>query len=168
MVGNAPPGCTSSKKPPEAPESASESARESGAAWFTVGTVETHCAPDLALARARFGAEHALLARPGIDLALLGRFAAVGEGLAFVSNPVEELGHRWIEAPHRLGAAIELALSRRVLLDWLEGVTGCGRISHIEGRVVETRVGGQNGQTDGLVWHSDTFDRALLGRARNA
>ena len=146
---------TSSKCPPESGESLDS--------LFTVGVTDTLCSPDLAAARAEFARDHALLARPGIDPALLARFAAVGAALAFVSNPVEQLGHRWIEAPHRLGAGIELALSRRALLDWLEAVTGCGAISHIEGRVVETRVGGDDGPGDGLVWHSDTFDRALLG-----
>lgn len=155
MIKTTPPGCTSSTNSPEL--------RESGGELFCVGVTETRCTPDLATARARFQRNHALLARPGIDPALRARFAAVGAEAAFVSNPVEQLGHRWIEAPHRLGAAIELALSRRALLDWLAAVTGCGAISHIEGRVVETRVGGMDEPGDGLVWHSDTFDRALLG-----
>lgn len=151
MVETASSGCTSSTSSPDSGRIATP--------LFTVGVTETHCAPDLASAQARFAAEHALLARPGIDLALLARFAGAAEGLAFAANPVPDLGHRWIEAPHRLGAAIELALSRRPLLDWLAAVTGCDQISHIEGRVVETRLGG----SDGLTWHSDTFDRALLG-----
>ncbi len=127
--------------------------------YFSIGMVNTACAPDPGPAREQFAQQHALLARPGIERALVERFGQAAAALTFISDPVEDLGHRWIEKPHRLGAAIELALSRRPLLDWLEVVTGCGAISHIEGRVVETRPGGE----DGLTWHTDTFDRALLG-----
>lgn len=127
--------------------------------WFRVGTTETHCDPAVAAARAAFTRGHALLSRPGIDLDLLGRLSAAAGAVEFASNEVEHLGHRWIEQPHRLGAGIELALARRSLLDWLEQVTGCGPLTHIEGRVVQTQAGGR----DGLDWHSDTHDRAQLG-----
>lgn len=126
---------------------------------FTIGLTETRCAAPVAAARGRFGAEHALLSRPGIEAGLLGGLRAAAGAAGFVSDPVVDLGHRWIERPHKVGAAIEVALARRPLLDWLEAVTGCGAISHIEGRLVETRPGG----SDGLTWHSDTFERALLG-----
>ena len=126
---------------------------------FTIGPTQTLCAAPAAEARAAFVRSGALLSRPGIDAGLLGGLQRAAASAGFVSDPVVDLGHRWIERPHKVGAAVEVALARRPLLDWLEAVTGCGAITHLEGRLVQTRAGGE----DGLVWHADTADRMVLG-----
>jgi hypothetical protein len=69
----------------------------------------------------------------------------------FVEDRVEKLGSREVEAPQRVGAALNLILSRAPFLRWVEAVTGCGQLSRVEGRVVQTRANG----CDRLDWHDD-------------
>jgi hypothetical protein len=74
-------------------------------------------------------------------------------------GPRRGVGHRHVETPPIVGTAIQLALNRCELRDWLIAVTDCGAISHVEGRLVQTRSGGK----DHLDWHRDTHSNMRLG-----
>jgi hypothetical protein len=127
--------------------------------YFCVGRTATRIADAMPRARARFAERHALLCRPGLDTELLAMLAAFCARARFRPQEVEGLGHRHVETPPIAGGAIQLALNRKELKDWLMAVTGCGPLSHIEGRVVQTRAGG----LDHLDWHKDTHENMRLG-----
>ncbi len=69
----------------------------------------------------------------------------------FVAEYVEPLGSREVEAPQRVGGALNLMLSRAPFLRWVEAVTGYRGLVRVEGRVVQTRANG----ADQLDWHND-------------
>ena len=75
---------------------------------------------------------------------------------SFVADHVDRLGSREVEAPQRVGAALNIMLGRRPFLQWVEAVTGSRGLQRVEGRVVQTRANG----TDALDWHNDTHDDA--------
>ena len=100
--------------------------------------------------------QRALLCRNAIEPELLSQLATAAAKARFVSDPVEHLGHRWIERPSVIGTAIQLVLNRPAMLDWLKTLTGCTAAGAIEGRLVETRPGGE----DHLSWHRDTVPNA--------
>ncbi len=75
---------------------------------------------------------------------------------SFVADHVDRLGSREIEAPQRVGVALNIVLSRPPFLHWVEAVTGCHALHRVEGRVVQTRANGR----DALDWHNDTHDDA--------
>jgi len=127
--------------------------------YFCVGRAETHIADAIPRARALFVEHHALLCRPGLTPELLAMLSASCDRAYFRPQEVKGVGHRHVESPSIVGGAIQLALDRKELKAWLEAVTGCGPLSHIEGRVVQTRAGGQ----DHLNWHRDTHDNISLG-----
>ena len=127
--------------------------------YFCVGRRETHITDAIPRAHALFVEHHALLCRPGLTPELLAMLSAFCARAYFRPQQVKGLGHRQVESPSIAGNAIQLALDRKELKTWLEAVTGCGPLSHIEGRVVQTRPGGQ----DHLDWHSDTHDNISLG-----
>ena len=136
--------------------------RDTGAAgdgYFSIGRTTTRVADLIAKARAVFAAEHALLCRPGLDADLLALLAGFGARARFRPQTVEGVGHRLVETPPHAGAAIQLGLNRQELRDWLTAVADCGPLSHIEGRVVQTRPGG----LDRLDWHRDTHANMRLG-----
>lgn len=130
-----------------------------GDQYFSVGRTATRVASAIPRARASFAERHALLCRPGLDPELLAMLSVVCARARFSPRPVEGLGHRHVETPALAGAAIQLALNRKELKDWLSSVTGCGSLSHIEGRVVQSRAGGQ----DHLDWHKDSDANIGLG-----
>ena len=78
----------------------------------------------------------------------------------FVADHVERLGSREVEAPQRVGAALNILLSHPLFLRWVEAVTGSHALDRVEGRVVQTRANGM----DALDWHNDTHDDAAGAR----
>lgn len=72
----------------------------------------------------------------------------------FALDRVAGLGAREIEAPQRVGMALNLALSRPEMLRWVEAVTGKRGLQKVDGRVVRTRANGE----DGLDWHNDDHE----------
>jgi hypothetical protein len=129
--------------------------------YFTIGRTQTRIADPISKARAKFATQRALVCRPGVDKELLAMLTGASVRAAFRPQPVEGIGHRYVETPPLVGNAIQLALNRRELMDWLVAVTDCGPISHIEGRLVQTRPDGE----DGLDWHRDTHANMVLGMA---
>ncbi|WP_164913511.1 2OG-Fe(II) oxygenase [Sphingomonas sp. UV9] len=79
---------------------------------------------------------------------------------SFVADHVDRLGSREVEAPQRVGAALNIVLSRPSFLRWVEAVTGCDALNRVEGRLVQTRANG----LDALDWHNDTHDDAAGAR----
>jgi 2OG-Fe(II) oxygenase superfamily len=126
---------------------------------FTIGKTATVVTAEVDASRARFGVQRALLARPGVAPELLSAIDALAARSRFVPQPVVELGHRHVEQPEIAGTAVKLALMRPTFLRWVEAVTGCGAIDRIDGRLVETRPGGE----DQLDWHRDTIIDTALG-----
>jgi hypothetical protein len=130
-----------------------------GDQYFSVGRTAIRIADAIPRARDRFAERHALLCRSGLDPELQAMLSAFCARARFRPQEVKELGHRFVELPAVAGAAIQLALNRKELKDWLASVTGCCSLSHIEGRVVQSRAGGQ----DHLDWHRDTHENIGLG-----
>lgn len=124
-----------------------------------IGRSATGLPPGTDRAAALFARHHAMLCRAAFDAELLAGLSAAAARATFVSDPVPQLGHRWIERPPMVGAAIETALNRSALLGWLAHVTGHADIGPAEGRLVATRPD----SGDGLDWHDDRMERALLG-----
>ncbi len=122
------------------------------ASYFVVGKTSTQISVFAENMKPTYTDQRTLLCRKAIAPELLNQFANAAAKANFVSDPVEHLGHRWIERPSIIGAAIELVLNRPILLDWFKTVTGCTSKGSIEGRLVETRAGGE----DHLSWHRDT------------
>lgn len=129
------------------------------ALWFEVAQAATRILRDPAEVAGLFARQRAVVCRNALNPDLLARLVRVSASVKMVSDPVEHLGHRWIEQPSIVGAAIELAINRPVLIDWLAGVAGRSRLGKAEGRLVETRPGG----VDGLIWHDDQIPGAQLG-----
>ncbi len=127
--------------------------------YFQIRRADTAIANQTDLARRAFAGQRALLCRSAISEELLAGFAKAALSVNFSANIVDGLGHRWIERPHLIGAAIELSINRPALRDWLSVVTGQPRIGAAEGRLVETRAGG----VDQLTWHDDQMANACLG-----
>jgi hypothetical protein len=111
------------------------------------------------LAAQHFADDGALLFRDAVDPAVLTALVRASDQVEFVAEPVPQLGHRWIERPVRVGAAVETLINRPVLLDWLAAVSGRADVGRVQGRLVETRPGGN----DGLSWHDDQIPDAQLG-----
>jgi 2OG-Fe(II) oxygenase superfamily len=120
--------------------------------FFVAGKTGTQIFVDANDIKPAYENQRALLCQDAIAPDLLSQLAAAAAKARFASDPVEHLGHRWIERPSVIGAAIQLVLNRPAMLDWLKTVTGCTAAGAIEGRLVETRPGGE----DHLSWHRDT------------
>lgn len=127
--------------------------------YFEIAQSATRVTRDPADAATLFDRQRAIVCRDALSPDLLTRLQRAAAGVTMVSNPVEHLGHRWIEQPAIVGAGIELAINRPVLIDWLAAVVGLARLGKAEGRLVETRPGG----VDGLGWHDDQIPGARLG-----
>lgn len=121
--------------------------------FFVVGKTGTQIFKDARHIKPAYANQRALLCRNAIEPELLSQLANAAAKAHFVSDPVEHLGHRWIERPSVIGAAIQLVLNRPAMLEWLKAVTGCTATGAIEGRLVESRPGGK----DQLSWHRDTM-----------
>ena len=120
--------------------------------YFVIGKTDTRIVADAGSMAPVHASQRALLCPNAVDPELLRQLAAAATNARFASDTVEELGHRWIERPAVIGAAIELMLNRPKLLGWLQAATGCTVNGSIQGRLVETRPGGD----DQLSWHRDT------------
>lgn len=127
--------------------------------FFEIGRSETRLRKTSEAAGAAFAHQRALLCRNGLERDLQERLSRASKAARFVSDQVRGLGHRWIEKPANIGAAIELAINRPVLHTWLKDVTGIAALGRAEGRLVETRAGG----IDQLDWHDDRIPGARLG-----
>ena len=124
--------------------------------YFVVGKTDTQIFVDPDTVRPAYANQRAVLCRDAIAPELLSQLAGAAAKACFVSDTVEHLGHRWIERPSVIGTAIQLVLNRPALLNWFKTVTGCTAKGGIEGRLVETRPGGE----DHLSWHRDTMPNA--------
>lgn len=120
--------------------------------FFVIGKADTKISANTEQLKPAYSTKRALLCRDAIAPDLLSQLASAAVKTHFVSDTVEHLGHRWIERPSIIGAAIQLVLNRPAFLKWLKAVTGCTANGGIEGRLVETRLGG----VDQLGWHRDT------------
>lgn len=127
--------------------------------YFVIGKSGVEFTTSSSTAAERYAEQRALLCSGAVDSELLQQLSTAASTVSFVSDPVPDLGHRWIEKPARVGAAIELALNRPALLEWLRAVTGCQAAGRIEGRLVETRAG----SGDRLDWHDDQMPNAQFG-----
>ena len=92
-------------------------------------------------------------------LAMLQNACRQGSFVTEVSAP----GRRTGEQTKRAGAAIQLALGRLPFLRWLEEVTQCGRLLHVNGRVVQS----SPGTGEGLSWHDDLTEPRRLAIVLN-
>jgi 2OG-Fe(II) oxygenase superfamily len=128
----------------------------SNAHFFVIGKTETRIIADSKQLKPAYANQRALLCQNAISSELLSQLVGAAAKAHFTSDQVAHLGHRWIEKPSIVGAAIQLVLNRAALLDWLKAVTGCNASGGIEGRLVETRPGG----IDQLSWHRDTVPNA--------
>jgi hypothetical protein len=124
--------------------------------YLAVGNTNTQIFVDPKQAKPVYGNQRALLCRNAIDPVLLARLANAAAKANFVSDTVDGLGHRWIERPSVVGAAIQLVLNRSNLQEWLKAVTACTAKGSFEGRLVNSQPGGN----DQLGWHSDTMPGA--------
>jgi hypothetical protein len=127
--------------------------------FFRIGKRETAVRAEKAEAVSLFSTQRALVCSGALDPQLLDQLAAACNRVAFVPEVIKDLGHRWIERPSIVGAAVEVAVNRPVFHTWLAEVSGCGPGIKLEGRLVETRAGG----VDGLDWHDDRMPGAKLG-----
>jgi hypothetical protein len=100
---------------------------------------------------AAFRAQPALILPGLLDPALLGMLLARCRSGRFVEESVAGLGMREVEAPQRVGRALNVLLHRAALLRWIEAATGCGALNGVSGRVVQIRAKGG----DALDWHDD-------------
>jgi 2OG-Fe(II) oxygenase superfamily len=121
--------------------------------YFVIGNTNTQIIADPEQIRPAYASQRALLCRNAIEPDLLARLAKASSNASFVSDTVDGIGHRWIERPSMVGAAIELVLNRPNMHGWFKAVTNCTKNGGIEGRLVETRLGGE----DQLTWHNDTM-----------
>jgi hypothetical protein len=128
----------------------------SGSPCFVVGKTDTQFFLGADRMKPAYANQRALLCRRAIEPELLNQLATAASKARFVSDTVEHLGHRWIERPSIIGTAIQLVLNRPALQCWLKAVTGCTAEGAFEGRLVETRPGGE----DHLSWHRDTMPNA--------
>ena len=124
----------------------------SESSFFVVGNTGTEIFVDAQNIKSAYANQRALLCHKAIAPELLNQLANAAAKARFASDSVEHLGHRWIESPSVIGAAIQLVLNRPEMLEWFKTVTGCTASGGIEGRLVETRPGG----VDHLSWHRDT------------
>ncbi len=122
---------------------------------IAVGALRTEVRDDGGARAAQFAQCRAMLCRNAIAPDFLGRLLALCNGGHFVSDAVEGLGHREVEKPGRAGGALTLALKRAELVRWLEGVTACGPLADVDGRIVQT----WPRPDDQLVWHDDLTER---------
>jgi 2OG-Fe(II) oxygenase superfamily len=125
-------------------------------AYLAVGNTNTQIFVDSEQVKPVYGNQRALLCRNAVDLDLLARLAKAATKSNFVSDTIDGLGHRWIESPSVVGAAIQLMLNRSNLQEWLKAVTACTAKGRFEGRLVKSQPGGE----DRLGWHSDTMPDA--------
>lgn len=100
---------------------------------------------------ALFRKHHAIVCRDLLDPALLATLLARCRSGRFVDESVTRLGTREVEAPQRVGRALNVLLNRAPLLRWLEAATGCAPLDSVAGRVVQTRANDH----DALDWHDD-------------
>ena len=100
---------------------------------------------------ATFAEQRGLIFHEALAPDLLQRGRALAQKTRFISNSVEDLGHREIESPPLAGKVFELLLSRAPLFRWLERVTGCAPISGVVGALARTHAA----PGDGLDWHDD-------------
>ena len=118
---------------------------------IAVGAERTDCleAPDdyFGMFQRRRSIVYPDLLEPGLLASLLDRCRRGG----FVAEHVARIGWREVEAPQRVGGALNILLSRAPFLRWVEAATGCEGLVRAEGRVVQTRANG----TDRLDWHND-------------
>ena len=98
-----------------------------------------------------FREQRSLLCRDIFTPELLASLVASCRRTQFREDDVKGLGTREVEAPQRVGAAMNLMLSRAPFLRWVEAATDCGSVGHVEGRLVQTRANGR----DRLDWHDD-------------
>ena len=124
--------------------------------YFAIGKTITQITVDAKQMKPAYDSQRALLCRNAIEPELLKQLANAASRAQFVSDTVEHLGHRWIESPSVIGTAVQLVLNRPELIDWLKSVTGFTAAGAIEGRLVESRPGGE----DHLSWHRDTVPNA--------
>jgi 2OG-Fe(II) oxygenase superfamily len=120
--------------------------------YFVIGNTHTQIFANPEQAKPAYASQRALLCQNAIDPDLLARLAKAAANANFVSDTVDGLGHRWIERPSVVGAAIQLVLNRSDLQEWLKTVTGCTAKGSFEGRLVKSHPGGE----DQLAWHNDT------------
>ncbi|MEO9129904.1 MAG: 2OG-Fe(II) oxygenase [Sphingomonas sp.] len=121
---------------------------------FAVGALQTLLLAPPAVFAGEFAQRRAIACGGAIEPGLLKSLMSLCRDGSFTSDEVKGLGHREVESPQRAGRAITLALKRAALIGWLEGVTGCGRLGNVEGRVVRALANNH----DQLVWHDDLDD----------
>jgi hypothetical protein len=119
---------------------------------FVVGKTGTRLFVDAEHMKPAYAKQRALLCPNAFEPELLNQLATAASKANFISDTIEHLGHRWIERPSIIGTAIQLVLNRPLLQNWLKTVAGCTAEGAFEGRLVESRAGGE----DHLSWHRDT------------
>lgn len=98
-----------------------------------------------------FRTQHAIACPALLDPELLALLLTRCRSGRFVDESVTRLGTREVEAPQRVGHALNVLLNRAPLLRWLETATGCASLDGVAGRVVQTRANDH----DALDWHDD-------------
>lgn len=81
----------------------------------------------------------------------------------YVRDDRSGLYAREVEAPQRVGSALNLIMTRAPLLRWIEAATGVGALVRCEGRLVRTCANDR----DKIDWHDDDLPARRLGFVLN-
>ncbi len=129
----------------------------------SVGAQRTDILADPGPWRALFEARRHFLCPALIDPAFLPVLLDRCARATYVRDDVDGLYAREVEAPQRVGLAMNLMFTRPPFLRWLEAATGVGPLIRCEGHLARTSANGR----DGLDWHDDRFPNRRLGFVLN-
>jgi hypothetical protein len=104
--------------------------------------------------RAQFDEVQAVSLNSVFDPGFLARLVERSAQAHFADDPVENVGHRAIEEPQRVGKVLSLLLHSQNLLRWIELATGVEPLKAVAGRIAEIRPNA----VDRLNWHDDQQD----------
>ena len=118
---------------------------------FAIGATDTMLAADPHVLAKSFARVPAIVCHDVIEPALLDRLRARCDAASFVTNPVEGIGLREIEAQPIVAATFCVLLQRPAFLRWLGTVTGIAALGMVKGGISQTRPA----RGFELDWHDD-------------
>ena len=121
--------------------------------YLRVGLQETRFAVPMEEAREDFKRQHALAITNLLEPALLAVLKANSGGT--FSTRLNAGGQVEYQDPARGAKVMDMILSRREILDWMEAVSGRKNLRMFGGEVFKISAG----RDDHLTWHDDLMDR---------